>query len=118
MLPVTPNRLAGVYEMLRQFPPFCRWRLPASDEVGFHVAKTSRWHAAWWIKDGVHHIEVSAKKHAHLDSLVASMAHEMIHIRQKVAKTETANTEHNAEFLRVSKRVCKALGFDYGQFLG
>lgn len=118
ILPVNEKRLQLVYAMLKTWPPFDRWSLPPASEVGFHIAKTDRWHAAWWIKDGVHHVEVSMKKHGHLNSLIASMAHEMIHIRQRVAKTETANTEHNAEFVRISKRVCKRLGFDYGQFNG
>ena len=103
--------------MLRSFPPFCRWKLPPCSEVVFHVAKTDKWHAAWWVYGERHHIEVSEKKHGHIGSLVASMAHEMIHVRQKVNKTETKG-EHNAEFKRLAKRVCDAFGFDYGQFNG
>lgn len=118
MIPITPDRLAAVYEMLRAWPPFCRWKLPQASEVKFRVAKTRRWHAAWWI-DGVrHHIEVSEKTHGHLASVVSSMAHEMIHVRQRIAKTETRGVEHNAQYLRLAKRVCAIHGFDYGQFLG
>ena len=118
MLPITPERLAGVYEMLRAFPPFSRWKLPASEEVGFHVAKTPRWHAAWWIDGSTHHVEVSKQKHYHLSSLAASMAHEMIHMRQRLTKTETKGAEHNAEFHQLAKLVCRRLGFDLGQFNG
>jgi hypothetical protein len=117
LLPLTPERLAGVYEMLRSFPPFCRWRLPHFSEVKFHVAKTDQWHAAWWIDGDRHNVEVSEKKHGRIDSLIESMAHEMIHIRQRVNKTETKG-EHNAEYKRLAKQVCKAFGFDYGQFGG
>lgn len=118
ILPVTPERLAATYAMLREWPPLSGWKLPPSDAVRFHVAKTDRWHAAWWIEGDTHHVEVSDKKHAHLSSLLSSMAHEMIHMRQRIARTETPNTEHNAEFYRLAKRVCKSLGFDYGQFMG
>ena len=108
-----------MYAMLREWPPYSSWNLPSAESVKFHICKTPRWHAAWWLDvKGTHHIEVSEKKHGHLDSLIASIAHEMIHVRQKVAKTETANTEHNAEFHRIAKRVCKRLGFDLGQFNG
>jgi hypothetical protein len=117
MLRITPERLAGVYEMLRSFPPFSGWKLPPSSEVGFHVSKTDRWHAAWWMDGQTHHIEVSYKKHGHLHSLVASMAHEMIHARQRIAKTETKGAEHNAEFKRLAAIVCRSFGFDIGQFL-
>lgn len=118
MLPVTPVRLAGVYEMLRGFPPFSGWRLPPAADVKFHVLKTDKWHADWWIDEcDRHHIRVSKTKHGHLSSLVESMAHEMIHVRQRVTGTET-NGEHNAEFKRLGLRVCKALGFDARQFFG
>jgi len=117
-LPLTPARLASVYEMLRIFPPFSRWKLPQAAEVQFHVAKTSQWHAAWWIEGSTHHIEVSGKKHAHLASLVCSMAHEMIHVRQRIAKTETNGAEHNAEFKKDATLICRRFGFDAGQFLG
>lgn len=118
-LPVTPGRVAAVYAMLREWPPYSSWNLPAAEEVAFHVAKTHRWHAAWWIDaKGKHHVEVSEKKHSHLNSLIASVAHEMIHVRQRISRTETPNTEHNAAFHRVAKRVCNRLGFDLGQFNG
>lgn len=118
-LPVTPERVAAVYAMLREWPPFCSWKLPPAEKVVFHIAKTHRWHAAWWIDaKGTHHVEVSEKKHSHLSSLTASVAHEMIHVRQRISRTETPNTEHNAAFLKIGKRVCRVLGFDYGQFNG
>lgn len=117
MLQITPERLGMVYDMLRAFPPFCRWKLPPASEVKFHVLKTDKWQADWWIEGDRHHIRLSEKKHGHLESLIETMAHEMIHVRQKVNKTETKG-DHNAEFKRLSQIVCKALGFDYGQFLG
>ena len=117
MLPITPERLAGVYEMLRGFPPFSGWRLPPATQVKFHILKTDRWYADWWIEGDTHHIRISEKKHGHLNSLVESVAHEMIHIRQRISKTETKG-EHNSEYKRLALRVCKAFGFDYGQFNG
>lgn len=117
-LPLTPDRLAGVYEMLRAFPPFSSWKLPPASLVKFQTLKTDRWHADWWIEGSTHHVRVSTKKHYHLSSLTESMAHEMIHVRQRINKTETKGADHNAAFLKDAKRVCKAFGFDYGQFLG
>ena len=46
------------------------------------------------------------------------MAHEMIHMRQRLTKTETKGAEHNAEFHQLAKLVCRRLGFDLGQFNG
>ena len=117
-LKLTPKRLGAVYEMLRAFPPFSRWGLPPASEVEFHVAKTDKHHAAWWIDGDKHHIEISAKKHGWMASLLATMAHEMIHVRQRIAKTETRSVEHNAEFRKMVPAICRRFGFDPGQFLG
>ena len=117
MLQLTPERLAAVYDMLRAFPPFCRWQLPPASVVKFHILKTDKWQADWWLEGNTHHIRVSEKKHGHLVSLIESMAHEMVHVRQRIAKTETKG-DHNAEFRKLAERICKALGFDVGQFLG
>ncbi len=103
--------------MLRAWPPFCRWGLPAAGDVKFHVSRARGHDAAWWIDGSTHHIEASQRKHGHLVTLIASMGHEMIHLRQRQARTETPNTEHNAQFLRLTSRVCRRYGWDEGQFL-
>jgi hypothetical protein len=118
MLPITPERLGTVYEMLRGWPPFCQWHLPSSSEVTFHVTRTRSPHAAWWIDGDRHHIQLSERTHSHLPSIIMSMGHEIIHVRQRIAKTETRGVEHNAEFYKLSKRICRIHGFDYGQFVG
>ena len=102
--------------MLRAFPPFVRWKLPPSYEVKFELLHTKFWQADWLQRDGSHRIRVSERKHHFLDSLVRSMAHEMIHVHMYNAGTETPGVEHNAEFERLAKQVCKSFGFDYGQF--
>ena len=116
--PLTPLRLAAVYDMLRAWPPFYRWQLPVGAEVRFRVARTRQWHAQWWIEGGRHHIDVSAATHGHLSSLIETVAHEAIHVRQRIAKTETRGVEHNAEFHRLAKRICTIHGFDPNAFLG
>lgn len=116
-LPLTPQRLAAVYEMLRAWPPFGRWGLPAAGEMKFHLARTKRWDAAWWIDGGRHHIEVSANRNGHMNTIVCSMAHEMIHVKQRKARTETSGVEHNEEFRRLAERVCRRYGWDFKQFI-
>lgn len=117
MLPITKERLAAVYEMLRSWPPFSRWKLPHSSEVKFHVIRSKTDFGRWWIDGDRHHVEISEKLHGAMLGLVMTMAHEMIHMRQRIARTET-RAEHNAEFHRLAKRVCAIHGFDYGPFMG
>lgn len=116
-LKITTERLAATYEMLRAWPPFSRWGLPPSEMVKFRVTRSKKNFATWWADGDRHHVEVSEALHSTMQGVVMSMAHEMIHVRQRLAKTET-RSEHNAEFHRLAKRVCSIYGFDYGAFMG
>ena len=116
-LPITPERLAAVYAMLRAWPPFARWGLPEADEVAFRVARTRLRDAAWWIDGGTHHIEASEKRIGHLSTLCAAMGHEMLHLHQRIARIETPNTDHNADFVRKARLLCARFGWDPEQFI-
>jgi hypothetical protein len=48
------------------------------------------------------------------DLLIATMAHEMIHLYQD--ENGTARGHHNAQFRRLAKRVCSIHGFDLKNF--
>ena len=119
MIPLTPERLAAVYECLRAFPPFNRLCLPDASVIKFRVLKTRAYHGDYtrYIGTNEHFIGVSKATHAHFESLASTIAHEAIHLHQAIAKTETGKTQHNAEFKRLALRACKTFGFDYGQFL-
>lgn len=116
-LRLTPQRLAAVYEMLRAMPPFCGWGLPPSSGVKFHVSRDRATDAAWWIDGERHSIEVSQARTGLLSTLIVSMAHEMIHAWQRIKKSETNGVQHNAEFRRIARAVCKRYGWDDHQFL-
>ena len=116
-LPITPDRLAAVYEMLRAWPPFSRWRLPAAEQVSFRVTRSRSLDAAWWIDGGTHHIEANARRIGYLSTLCCAMGHEMLHLHQRVAKLETPNTEHNADFVRKGRLLCARFGWDPQQFI-
>lgn len=117
-LALTPSRIAAVYAMLREMPPFCRWKLPAPSEVKFGVIRTDRWYADHGCHGGRHVIRVSQAKHHTLDGLVRTVAHEVIHMHQSMRGTETKGAEHNAEFRRIAARVCQIHAWDGGSFLG
>lgn len=118
-LPLTPHILEASYEYLRATPPFRSWRLPKGREVKFHVLRTKQFEGdhTTYLREGGHIIRVSSGKIGHTGSLMAVMAHEMIHAYQARRKTETANTVHNAEFHRLAARVCKLHGFDLKLFV-
>jgi hypothetical protein len=116
-LSLTPLRLAAVYGMLREFPPFCRWGLPPAEEVKFRLLRTKRWDADWWIEGGRHHIRLSEERAGHLDTVAMAIAHEMLHVKQRVDRTETNGVQHNEEFRRLGERICRRYGWDFKQFI-
>lgn len=113
---LTPSIVAGAYEYLRTTPPFRGWRLPPAEEIEFKVVATDAlagYHD--YSKNGDHVLAVSNKCHGHTATLMTTVAHEMIHVHQGERGTETA-AQHNAQWNRLAKRVCRIHGFDEKEF--
>jgi hypothetical protein len=109
---LTPAILVAAYDFLRATPPFVGWRLPEADDVEFrvcHFAHLGECHA----NDGTHVIALSGRRISHTDTLMRTMAHEMIHLRHNhVGTAAMVNTVHGAQFVRDAKLVAKAHGYD------
>lgn len=117
MLHPTPDILEAVYELLRMTPPFKGWRLPPADEIEFHVTRMSGQDQADCYKNaaGRHVIRIAANKHHTLAPLVATMAHEMVHLHLDKSYPRD-KSHHGSRFQRHADIVCKRHGFDRGQF--
>lgn len=114
--PITPTLVASMYSMLRECPPFAGWHLPEADAVEFktaarkdiygeHIEKTPPTRGAR------HTVTISVENNGHLDTILRSLAHEMIHVAQAVAKTANKN-QHNADFHRRCRQVGRVTGWD------
>lgn len=114
-LPLTPETLAAAYDYLRTTPPFSKWNLPEAEDVLFKVART-RHKQGWYQWDGKRHtITASTGRISHSLTLMALMAHEMIHLHLEEIGMESragSNDTHNAAFRVLAARVCKFHGFD------
>jgi hypothetical protein len=111
-LRVTPAAIIGGYEYLRVSTP-CLRDLPESDDVEFAVTRR-RDTQAYFLRShngGPHKIAVSERCVGLTSTLLALLAHEMVHFKQVLAGTETG-VYHNAEFKRLYKTVCRIHGFD------
>jgi hypothetical protein len=120
-LKLTPQMLVGAYEYLRESPPFRQWRLPDSDQVSFRILGVKdRFghfrgrHRRARDADGFSEIAISAHLVDSTELLMATMAHEMIHLYQD--ETGAARGHHNPQFRRLAKRVCAAHGFTFVDF--
>ncbi|OFX03269.1 MAG: hypothetical protein A3E78_12080 [Alphaproteobacteria bacterium RIFCSPHIGHO2_12_FULL_63_12] len=108
-LPLTPATLEAAYDFLRAMPPFSRWGLPPGDEIRFRVTSDPEamgWHSV--DKDG-HCIDISGEKVGHLVTLMKTMAHEMIHLRQDELGLKRT---HGKGFAALAHQVSKVHGFD------
>jgi hypothetical protein len=108
-LPLTPDMLAAAYEYLRMTPPFKAWNLPDADDIGFHVVVDKKKSADFGVENGVPFIRVSAANNGHSATLMATLSHEMIHLRQHLKGDRET---HGPRFKRTAARVCAAHGFD------
>lgn len=119
-LSLTPEMLEAAYEYLRASPPFRGWNLPHADQVSFRVlgARDRFGHFRGRHRrargDSFSEIAISGRMVKSSELLIATMAHEMIHLYQD--ETGAARGQHNAAFRKLARRVCAIHGFPPGEF--
>lgn len=112
-LRLTPELLASAYEFLSETDPFIKWGMPSTDDVTFKVVRTTRWHGDCEQSGDKFVLRASQGTNGHTMTLLGTLAHEMIHIRQFLLKDSGS---HNALFDRLAGQVCKHHGFDIRAF--
>ena len=116
-LKLTPELLAGTYQLLASTQPFASWKLPEADEVEFHISRQPNYRGQYWrTAKNDHAIEISERLIGNLGWLIRTMAHEMVHLYQSEYKHETPNAQHNAHFYKMAKKVCLVHEWDYRLF--
>lgn len=113
-LKLTPGALASAYDYLRQTDPFKGWKLPPSAEIRFKVIQREDVYAEFYIDDDkMPVIAVSDKKNGHTVTVMASVGHEMIHMRQHLKGDREV---HGKRYRRAAQRICAIHGFDLKVF--
>lgn len=110
-LPLTRETLAAAYDYLKTTPPFSHWNLPDSEDIKFKVTKHTDRYGHHCQLNAKHEVAISTRYVGRTQSLMESMAHEMIHIHQEESRSATSS-EHNAAFHKYAAVVCKYHGFD------
>jgi hypothetical protein len=111
-LRLTPEMLAAMWDCLRQLPPFDAWRLPSSDHVEF---RAPRRHDVFGEFRAPNIVVVSSALHGRFNTAFQTLSHEAIHFVQYLDKTES-KSQHNADFCRRARSVCRIFGYDYRGF--
>lgn len=110
-LQLNPEMLAHAYEYLSCQPPFNAWNLPPSEDVKFSVNRKKDRFAYYQMIGGVHHIVFSSRFVGRHELLIATMAHEMIHVHQEHSCINFRNP-HDSAFQKYADRICKIHEFD------
>lgn len=111
----TKDMLRAAYDMLETTEPFCRWNLPPSEDVEFAVTQSLKTKGKCSVGVGpTFKLEVSNKLHTYPTTMMATLAHEMIHVYQACAGIKF---DDGKGFRVLAAEVCEAHGFDPGAFL-
>ena len=108
-LKLSVEMLVASYEFLRTTEPFKGWHLPEAEGIKFQVIKDPKCFADFSVENHVPIIRISAAKNGHVDTLLATMAHEMCHLRQEQISDPVT---HGQAFKAMARRVCRAHGYD------
>jgi len=101
--------------MLMVCEPFTKWKLPLPDEVQFIVTDEQDVMGTYMYDDGekfAHTITISKARCGFLDTVIRTMAHEMIHASRHDTITD-AWCKHDATFKRRANSIGKELGLDH-----
>ncbi len=110
-LTLTPEMMAHAFEYLACQKPFNGWNLPAAEDIRFLVVRRKDRFAHYQWKGGRHHIVFSSQYVGRHEVLIATMAHEMIHLHAELSCMATSNP-HDAAFHKIADKVCKIHEFD------
>lgn len=115
MIHLTPEIAEATYVYLCQLKPFNRWAMPSEDDIKFTISGHRDRYGDCSFSDGVIQIRLSANKHSHLDTIMKTVAHEMVHVREYAAGGRS-DVQHGAEFHRMASQVCRAFDWDVKAF--
>jgi hypothetical protein len=108
---ITPKIMEKVYILLCNCKPFDRWKLPYPEEIKFVVDNSEDSLGTYIFDDNInmHIITISKAKCGHLDTLIKTLAHEVIHMTRGRTSKYAA---HDAYFRRKAHAIALELGFD------
>jgi hypothetical protein len=97
--------------MLRVLKPFSGWSLPLVDDVKFIVSVDTDCLGTYIYDEELerHIITISKEKNGHLETVIKTMAHEMIHMKRYKSQHWD---KHDRVFRKYAITVANALGFD------
>lgn len=116
---ITPDMAEAAYNFLKTTPPFKRWRLPSSNKIEWIITRNKTYMGRCTSYSDKHDkftIEISLVKCTNTESLIETIAHEMVHMRQRISKGFRKELGHGGDFSRMADQVCQKHGFNRDYF--
>ena len=111
---LTPTILRNIYAMLYCCEPFSKWKLPLPEEIKFIVDYDPETMGTYCYDEGNEHehtITISASRCGFLETVIKTIAHEMIHASRSGTVSD-AWLKHDASFRRKAHQIGVSCGFD------
>ena len=103
-LRLTPGVLRAAYDLLCETPPFDKWNMPDGDDMKFKVSRNGREYGTVEACGPDVSLYVSEKTVGSWATLLATIAHECIHIHQI---NTGQDLDHGPAFKKWAALVCK-----------
>jgi len=105
---ITVETCKAVYNMLRQLPPFNKYKLPRPSEIEFVVVNDPELYGSY--SPEPHCITISIAKQSHLQTLEQTIAHEIVHL---ILYLQGKRYElHNKNFYKLTHEVANLYGWE------
>ena len=112
---ITENNIANLYSALIEFPVFDEYKLPPASKVDFVVVHDDTICGEYQPPEAgePHVITISTARCGHLDTVLKTLCHEIIHMCVYLDSPKTEQyTSHKGLFLKLQKRIANNLGYD------
>jgi hypothetical protein len=108
---ITEDSIAALYTAFIQIEPFASMPFPTAKRVEFVICNNPELYGQY--EPEPHTITISLGKCSHLDTVIKTLLHEMIHqIIYINNPTSEIYLSHKGEFKRMQHKVAKQFGFD------
>ena len=105
----TSKTLESMYLMLCQMKPFKYWNLPNTACINFVITDEEDSYGTYVFDDDIHVITISKAKCSHFETILKTLAHEMIHCK----RYKTRNWDkHDKVFRKYASQIADEFGWD------
>lgn len=111
---ITEDNIAALYAAFVHFPPFDNYKFPPPSKVDFVIVNNIDLYGEYQPCESgdPHIITISKGKCSHIDTVIKTLMHEMIHMALYLDAPRSDYHSHKGRFNKLQKQVAKIYGFD------